>query len=455
MAKAMGRIRTVNVFQVAKRLLILTLVVSQFVSLTCATAWAEPIFESPDDNLSTLKTPVELLGETDAYQDCLVGEQDSSRTETTKTFRTESGSLVAAQYGQVIHFSTDEGETWQDINNELYLTDRGYENTASNTKVIIPTNLREGSVSIDNGTYPVSWSYDIIHERTVEDVLRDIFAPPTVPEEEQGLDTGDTVTDENTEALPDDDVTTEEQGSDEAANDNSEATLPDATIPESTEETAVDPDVPALPADETNEQSPTDRAIPFERNLRDRADALEGDERFTVLTALSDGGRYASISRGVDLEVSVTPMGIKENILLTDANRPTDYIISYDIGRLKATELDSHTIALVDLEDTIIYLIFAPVMTDAAWAFSDQVELTIIESSNGKLRVKLSADSEWIRSDDRVFPVSIYPWIIQKSKEQTGTFGYTKGSGGFTYQQGDIYCGREGTMGVCQMYMTV
>lgn len=53
----------------------------------------------------------------------VIGELPGRRSESEKHFRMDDGSFIAVNYGIPVHFSTDNGETWEDIDNTLVLAE--------------------------------------------------------------------------------------------------------------------------------------------------------------------------------------------------------------------------------------------------------------------------------------------------------------------------------------------
>ena len=104
----------------------------------------------------------------------VVGEVTDLRGESEKHFRMDDGSFIAVDYGMPVHFTTDDGNSWQEIDNTLVLSQAGTaeemqrmgkgdtasyvakngENAAS-----FATNLRSGYLfSAKSGSYCVSMS---------------------------------------------------------------------------------------------------------------------------------------------------------------------------------------------------------------------------------------------------------------------------------------------------------
>ena len=92
----------------------------------------------------------------------ILGEMTGRRGETEKHFRMNDGSYVAVDYGAPVHFTTDEGKTWEDIDNtlalsrddaEFYVTKNGdsIRRFAANTNSDLLFSLSDGAYGLRMG----------------------------------------------------------------------------------------------------------------------------------------------------------------------------------------------------------------------------------------------------------------------------------------------------------------
>jgi RHS repeat-associated protein len=138
---------------------------------------------------------------------------------------------------------------------------------------------------------------------------------------------------------------------------------------------------------------------------------LKGNDAYLILPDVRQEVLYEDVFNDVDLQYIVNPGEIKENIILKSKNSENTFTVNYNIGVLNAEVIDSKTINLVSGEN-VVYTISAPYMYDAVGAMSEAVTLTVNKNKNGKLRVVITADSEWLQSEDRVYPVVVDPSIV-------------------------------------------
>ena len=141
---------------------------------------------------------------------------------------------------------------------------------------------------------------------------------------------------------------------------------------------------------------------------------LKGNDAYLTLPDVSQEVLYEGVFDGVDLQYIVNPGEIKENIILKNKDAENSFSVNYNIGELTAEKIDSKTINLVSGEN-IFYTISAPYMYDSSGAISEEVTLTVDKNKNGKLRVNLTVDENWLQSDERVYPVIVDPTITTET----------------------------------------
>lgn len=119
-----------------------------------------------------------------------------------------------------------------------------------------------------------------------------------------------------------------------------------------------------------------------------------GNDEFLYSENLVQKAVYRNIYDNVDLDCYITSTGIKENLILQNADAQTEFTVSYKINGLSAVQDGADSI-LLKSGDEVVYTISAPFVQDASDVESDKVALSILEQNNTKLTVKISLDSEW------------------------------------------------------------
>ena len=151
-----------------------------------------------------------------------------------------------------------------------------------------------------------------------------------------------------------------------------------------------------------------------------------GDDDKLALENTQSGVTYTDIMPSTDLQYTVIGNTIKENIIIKD--RKDNYDFTFDIKTKKCTlQLeDDGSISVFNKDNEQIALIPVPFMYDSEGVYSQNVNYSLNEYKKGKYHLTISADPEWINSDERQFPVTIDP-IIEK-KYSNGITGATVNS---------------------------
>ena len=136
--------------------------------------------------------------------------------------------------------------------------------------------------------------------------------------------------------------------------------------------------------------------------------------RETTPSRISAEVLYQNVFSNVDLQYEIFSYHVKESIVL---NRKCDsYAFDFylDLQGLTPALQDDGSVFLLDGEK-IIYYLPAPYMFDDSGAESDAVSYTLSEQATGTWKLTVTADKTWIEAEDRVFPVTIDPTLIDNS----------------------------------------
>ena len=161
-----------------------------------------------------------------------------------------------------------------------------------------------------------------------------------------------------------------------------------------------------------------------------------GNEKYTNLSNVNSEATYSDVFKNVDLQYFVTSTGVKENIILKSSDVQTEFDITYTVQNVTAKQIDDYTISFVDKDGKETYELAAPYMTDANGEVSTKLTLGLASQENNVVKVKLSADSEYIKSSDRKFPIVIDPEI---TKNFVGMFVMDEGEGSIKLNHGPYY----------------
>ena len=132
----------------------------------------------------------------------------------------------------------------------------------------------------------------------------------------------------------------------------------------------------------------------------------------TTLTKFSSGAIYKDILDGTDLEYIISGSNVKENIIVKEKQDSYVYTFELKLNGLVPVLNDDGSISLNDENTGVTQLVIPKgIMSDADYAVSDGVTYSIAHKNGKKYTLTVTADAEWINSDDRVFPVKIDPSV--------------------------------------------
>ena len=132
-------------------------------------------------------------------------------------------------------------------------------------------------------------------------------------------------------------------------------------------------------------------------------------EEMSVLNNLVSKAIYADIYDGIDIEYILVGNNIKENIIVKEKQDSYTFSFELKLNKLSA-ELVDRAIILSDYDSgKQVYEIPVPYMFDANNMYSDNVEYSLVQNNKWKYTFTVTANAEWINSNDRVFPVTIDP----------------------------------------------
>jgi len=144
---------------------------------------------------------------------------------------------------------------------------------------------------------------------------------------------------------------------------------------------------------------------------------------------------YPGLYPGVDLRYTVTPQGLKEQIVLTDARAATEagangLSFTLKVGGFVPRLLLGGAIGLYGTEAADpVFVIPAPYMADAhpdanspyGTSYSPKVTQSMsFDKASGVLKLTVRPDASWLKASARVFPVVIDPTILEAPSGRRG-----------------------------------
>lgn len=125
------------------------------------------------------------------------------------------------------------------------------------------------------------------------------------------------------------------------------------------------------------------------------------------------------ISEHEDLEFEVTKSSVKDSVILNEApgDRRNSWTWRIDAGELDLRLTDQDVLELVDDSGEVVLGSPAPLAWDSRPLDQDEapetepLDASLRENFDGTWRYTVHADSEWLESDERVYPVTIDPEV--------------------------------------------
>lgn len=319
--------------------------------------------QAQDVNNSSM--PIETSGKVTS----VIGEVKELRTENTKHYRHEDGTYTAAVYPEPVHYMDSTG-MWKDIDNTLSL------------------NSKKKSVS-GKATYtPAASSLDIR-------IPQDFADNQMLTIGKDGYTVGMRIKD---------------SGNSATVSRSSSAT--ESKI--SSAKAEIDNDFESIEI--VNELSTSNISI-----SNDFAVESANKEKMKLEKKVS-AVNYNDIFDGADLQYVITPSKIKENIIVTEKQDSYVYQFELDLDGLIAVPQDNGSIKLYENleDDEAMFTIETPYMFDA----NEETSFDVTMSLNGNI-LTVTASSEWINDESRVFPITIDPTFSTGSSTfYDATVGY-------------------------------
>ena len=135
--------------------------------------------------------------------------------------------------------------------------------------------------------------------------------------------------------------------------------------------------------------------------------------KMTNLEYISSTILYEDILDGVDIEYIIHSLNIKENIIVKEKKDNYSYTFTLNLNNLTANLTENGDVHIVSLDGETQYIIPAPVVydTNGNYAPDNVSAYSLSTTGNGKYELNVTVASDWMNSDERIFPITIDPTI--------------------------------------------
>ncbi|MBQ6262606.1 MAG: carbohydrate binding domain-containing protein [Clostridia bacterium] len=368
----------------------------------------------------------------------IIGEDESLRTENSKTFRQSDGSFICSVYQEPVHFKNAEGE-WEDIDNTLVANESGYKNKSSDFEVVFNSDPEK------NDLFTLTYGGSAVSVSLLSEETTDPGQPETTEtvsgEAETEYGEAESETDvELLETENETDVGYSEPETDTAPEEND---APEETASASETETGTDPvepicarEITVLPKNVKETVSPSllktageiesellaqdpdvsDEYIKAAVGMQNEINEKQRAERMTP-DDLNSSIVYSGLIPGADIRYDLAPQKVKESIIISEPCESCEY--SFFIGTsLCARKNGEGEIVFSGDDGEPVFVMPSPFMYDADGNESCDAEYSISETEGGYI-LSVVASTGWINDAERSFPVVIDPTVV--SAKMSGT----------------------------------
>ena len=124
---------------------------------------------------------------------------------------------------------------------------------------------------------------------------------------------------------------------------------------------------------------------------------------------------YPYVEDNTSLQYIVSGSRVKENIVIHSGTDAYTYTFSMKVKNVTLSLLeDGSVVATATDTGETVFAIPAPFMVDANHRYSNAVSYSLTQDGNKKYALTVTADADWINSEDTAFPVVIDPIITTK-----------------------------------------
>lgn len=107
---------------------------------------------------------------------------------------------------------------------------------------------------------------------------------------------------------------------------------------------------------------------------------------------------------------------VKENIILKNADAQNTFVFQFKINGLELKEEEDGRILFIDGKGKTIFEIPKPFAYDADVEHTDKVSFSLVKGKGKKSELTLTVDEEWLKAEERKFPVVIDP-LVQSNQD--------------------------------------
>lgn len=166
-------------------------------------------------------------------------------------------------------------------------------------------------------------------------------------------------------------------------------------------------------------ESPVGVVLPSEVKEETPIDVIHKDEKISLYpldktydqaTVEKNAILYNNVDGKTDVQYTVQSTGVKEEIVLAEWGGKNSFTYGLDADKYDVSLEDNQILVREKGKTTILFVLTAPLMVDAAGESSTALTLDL-KKTNERYEVTVTASEEWLSAPDRQYPVRIDPTI--------------------------------------------
>jgi RHS repeat-associated protein len=387
-------------------MLVAALVVTSFPSYVFGyanTDTTQPVVATEETKVDSIEAESGIKYDPDYKGDIqIVDELTSKRGEFEKHFVKSDGTAVAVSYAQKVHYQVD--GVWTDIDSRIVLKDKEkglYGPKSSDLKVSLP------GTAIADILVPASGD----KKASVLDISSSYLTKVTDGEYSISWNILGNSKDYSSDFLS------------KAKTD----TLSEAQIPHAALAVDAQPDI----------------------------SKLSHDEQMTALPNLFSTATYKDVIKNVDVDVTVTPDKLKENLIIKSPKDFTSVSYLINAGSLIAKIAEDNSVIFTNDRGDVVFTIPTPLMLDSNTMPEESLDIAVaLEKTTQGYILTLTPDSKWMNDPARVYPVILDPTVktTQSQANIMETYIHSGDTAGEHYTSSYIRIG-DTDIAICRGYV--
>ena len=396
---------------------------------------------TPVRSVSALEEETETITQ-EEVEPIIIGEDVSSRDESSKTFILSNQTYQTILYSIPVHYQED--GVWKEIDNTLI--DDGLsveedvlstENEPSSINEVLGIDNEESSLSVEQEDQ--TSSEGTVTEEVIETNTEEIIE--TNNEVIVATDINEETTSTNISVIEDESET------------ESQASTTDDEVVGYTNKEGNFKIKFAKKAHKKNMVSFQDGEYKVTWGFSDLTNKSAGvvttkeetdDEIQKVINKIGQTISYDNILDGVDIIYHIDSLQIKEDIVISQPTDVNEFTFEYKVNNLTLELTDEGSIEAKNEDGEVIFVMPKPYMYDGEGNYCYDVHYEMSQK-NKKYTITVVADKDWMYDESRAYPIIIDP-VIQTQQTSTdiySTFISSADSGQNFGNELDLYVGRD------------